>query len=655
MAKRIYYRKIYKRNRGKRMLFRLLIFFGASLLFFVFLSLSVFFYYAKDLPRPEDFQERTPIQSTRIYDRTGKVLLYEIYGDEKREIIPSSQISERLKQAVISTEDANFYKHHGIDFDGIFRAIKLDLKLRKLTYGGSTISQQLIRSTFLSTRKTVKRKIREIILTLELERRYSKKQILGWYLNQIPFGPNIYGIESASKNYFNKSAKDLSSAEAATLAAMIKAPSYYSNSEYKNELLVRRNYVLDRMTQEHYLTKEEAEKAKTEELKLEKNLQSIKAPHFVLYIENYLFKKYGKDFLEQGGFKIYTSLDWELQQAAEKAVKEGAERNKGYNAYNAALVAINPKTDQILVMVGSKDWYAKEPEGCDKKTGKCKFDPKVNVATYSIGRQPGSSFKPFVYATAFQKGYKDTDIVIDEKTDFGIWGGKHYIPSNYDGRFRGPVTLRQALAQSLNIPSIKVLVNLAGIKKSIDNARKFGITTLNKPDSFYGPSIVLGGGEVKLLDMVSAYGVFATEGLRIAPVSILKIENSKGNIIEKAEITPKRVLEKRAARLINSILSDNIARAPMFGSHSSLYFKDYEVAAKTGTTDNFRDAWIIGYTPSIVTGVWVGNNNNAPMAKEPSVVLAAPIWRTFMLKALSRLPKENFTKPEEESKVKIEN
>jgi len=643
MAKRIYYRKIYKRNRGKRTLFRLLIFFGASLLFFAFLSLSVFFYYAKDLPRPEDFNERAPIQSTKIYDRTGKVLLYEIYGDEKREIIPLSQIPEYLKEAVIATEDANFYKHHGIDFDGIFRAIKLDLKLRKLTYGGSTISQQLIRSTFLSTKKTVKRKIREIILTLELERRYSKEQILGWYLNQIPFGPNIYGVESASKNYFNKSAKDLSVAEAATLAAMIKAPSYYSNNEYKDELLIRRNYALDRMAQEHYLNQEEVSKAKKEELKLAKNIQSIKAPHFVLYIENYLFKKYGKDFLEQGGFKIYTSLDWELQQEAEKIVKKGAERNKFYNAYNAALVAIDPKTGQILAMVGSKDWYAKKPEGCDKKTGKCKFDPKVNVTTYKIGRQPGSAFKPFVYATAFQNGYSDKDIVIDEKTDFGVWGDKHYVPENYDGRFRGPVTLRQALAQSLNVPSIKVLINLAGIAKSIENAKKFGITTLSKPNSFYGPSIVLGGGEVKLLDMVSAYGVFATEGLRIPPVSILKIEDSKGNIIEKSNVNPKRVLEKKPARLINNILSDNIARAPMFGSHSSLYFKNYEVAAKTGTTDNFRDAWTIGYTPSIVTGVWVGNNNNVSMAKKPSVVLAAPIWREFMLKALSKLPKENFT------------
>jgi len=651
MAKRIFYRKIYKKRKKKKMIIRILTFLGIGLLFFVFLSLAVFFYYAKDLPRPEDFQEREPIQSTKIYDRTGKVLLYEIYGEEKRKIIPLSQVPKYLQQAVIATEDANFYKHHGIDFDGIIRAIKLDLKLRKLTYGGSTISQQLIRSTFLSTKKTIKRKIREIILTLELERRYSKKQILEWYLNQIPFGPNLYGVESASENYFNKAAKDISIAQSATLAALIKAPSYYSNSQNRDKLLIRRNYVLNRMVQEHYLTQKQADKEKKEKLKLAENNQQIKAPHFVFYVENYLFKKYGKNFLEQGGFKIYTSLNWNFQQEAEKIVKKGAERNKIYNAYNAALVAINPKNGQILAMVGSKDWFGK-PEGCDKKTDRCKFDPKVNVATYNIGRQPGSAFKPFVYATAFQKGYSDKDIVVDEKTDFGVWGGKHYIPQDYDGRFRGPVTLRQALAQSLNVPSIKVLVNLAGIKDSIENARKFGITTLNQPDSFYGPSIVLGGGEVKLLDMVSAYGVFATEGLQISPVSILKIEDSKGNIVEQSKTTPKRVLEKKPARLINSILSDNAARAPMFGSHSLLYFKNYEVAVKTGTTDNFRDAWTIGYTPSIVAGVWAGNNNNTPMAKEPSVVISSPIWKSFLLKILPKLPKENFIplKPEQNKK-----
>ncbi len=649
MVKRIYARKTYKEGKDKKKekIYRVFIFLSALFFSFIAFLLLMFLYFAKDLPRPEDFNEREPIQSTKIYDRTGEILLYELYGEEKRDIVSLDKVSKRLKEAVIATEDANFYKHHGIDIDGIFRAVKLDLKSKSFTYGGSTISQQLIRSTFLTNKKTIKRKIREIILTLELERRYSKKQILGWYLNQIPFGPNIYGVESASKTYFNKSAQSLSLAEAATLTALIKAPSYYSSNGNEDKLIGRRNYVLDRMEEEHYISKEEAEKAKKEELNFNRGPQAIKAPHFVLYIENYLFKKYGKNFLEQGGFKIYTSLNWNFQEEAEKIVKEGAERNKMYNAYNAALVAINPKTGEILAMVGSKDWYAKKKEGCDKKTGRCKFDPKVNVATYRIGRQPGSAFKPFVYATAFQNGYTDKTIVVDEKTDFGVWGGKHYIPENYDGKFRGAVTLRQALAQSLNIPSIKVLINLAGIAKSIENARKFGITTLNKPDSFYGPSIVLGGGEVKLLDMVSAYGVFPTEGLKINPVSILKIEDSKGNIIEKSRVNPKRVLDKKSARLINSILSDNKARAPMFGFNSTLYFKNYKVAAKTGTTNNFRDAWTIGYTPSLVVGVWAGNNNNEPMSKYPAITIAGHIWRRFLLKVLPKIPKESFISPEE--------
>ncbi len=647
MPQRIYPRKIYQRSRKKRIIIWLFIFFFFCFLFSVSCFLFLFIYYAKDLPRPEKFTERTFVQSTKIYDRKGEVLLYELYGEEKREIIPLSDVPDYLKNAAIAAEDADFYSHFGIDFKGILRAIRINLELKKPLYGGSTISQQLIRSTFLTTEKTLKRKIREIILTLELERRYSKDQILEWYLNQVPFGPNIYGVETASKTFFNKSTKDLSTAEAATLAALIQAPSYLSPyGEHKDELFARKNYVLERMAEEGYLTKDEAEKIKKEELKFAEMEQSIKAIHFILYVEEYLFDKYGKNFLEEGGFKVYTTLNWEFQQTAEKAIAEGVERNKKYQAYNASLVATDPKTGEILAMVGSADWFGKSyPEKCT--SGKdCFFDPKVNIATYQIGRQPGSAFKPFVYATAFQKGYDDKYIVIDEETNFGLWGDKEYIPQNYDGRFRGPVTLRQALAQSLNVPSVKVLLYLAGLSESIETARKFGITTLTKSPSFYGPSIVLGGGEVKLLDMVSAYGVFATEGLKTPPVSILKIEDSKGNIIEENKKTPKRVLEEEVARLINDVLSDNEARTPIFGANSPLYFKDYQVAAKTGTTSDFRDGWIIGYTPSVVVGVWVGNNNNAPMAKEPGVILAGPIWRTVMDKILLKFPKENFPKPE---------
>jgi len=650
MPKRVYLRKIYQKNKKKKVIFLILKIAGFCFLFFAFGLFFLFVYYAKDLPRPEKFTERTFVESTKIYDRTGEVVLYELYGEEKREIISLSEMPEHLKQAVIATEDADFYSHFGIDLKGIFRAIRINLKIGKPTYGGSTISQQLIRSTFLTLEKTIKRKSREIILTLELERRYSKDQILEWYLNQIPLGPNIYGVEAASKTYFNKSTKDITVAEAAVLAALIKTPSYLSPfGPNMDELLGRKDYVLDRMTKEGYLTPEKAETIKKEELKFAEIKQTIKAPHFVLYVQEYLFREYGRDFLERGGYRVYTTLDWEFQQAAEKAVREGIEINKRKRAYNAALVAIDPKSGEILSMVGSADWFGESyPEGCSSGED-CLFDPKVNIATYGAGRQPGSAFKPFAYATAFQAGYDDNYIVIDEQTNFGVWGKKEYIPRNYDGLFRGPVTLRQALAQSLNIPSVKVLLFLAGLSESIETAKRLGITTLTRPLSYYGPSIVLGGGEVKLLDIVSAYGVFAAEGLKIPPVSILKIEDSNGNIIEENRKTPKRVLETEVARLINDILSDNEIRIPMFGARSVLYFENYDVAAKTGTTDNFKDAWTIGYTPSIVVGVWAGNSDNSPSNKKPGVVLASPIWRAFLLEVLPKLPKEDFTLSEKES------
>jgi len=631
MAERKFYRKTYKKNKKKRIIFWVLIVLLLGFVLMAFSGLGLFIYYAKDLPRPEKFTERAFIESTKIFDRTGETVLYELYGEVKREEIPLSEVPEHLKQAVISTEDARFYSHHGIDFWGILRAIKINLGLGKATYGGSTISQQLIRSTFLTLEKSVKRKIREIILTLELERRWSKDQILEWYLNQIPLGINIYGVEAAAKTYFNKPAKELTLAESAILAASIKAPSYYSPfGNHLDELLGRKDYVLDRMAQEGYITQEQADEAKQVELEFAKVAQTIKAPHFVFYVEEYLFENYGKNFLEEEGFRVYTTLDWKLQEAAEEAIEKSIERIKGYNAHNAALVAIDPKTGEILAMVGSADWFGDTyPDGC---MSECLFDPDVNVTTYGIGRQPGSAFKPFVYVTAFQNGYDDEYIVIDE----------------------GPVTLREALAQSLNVPSVKVLVDLAGIPESINTAKKCGITTLNKPPSFYGPALVLGGGEVKLLDIVSAYGVFAAEGKRYPPVSILRIEDSEGNIIEQKKKTPRRVLKQETTRLLNDILSDNEARAPMFGYNSQLYFPDYQVAAKTGTTDNHQDAWTIGYTPSISAGVWVGNNNNAEMAKKPSITIAGPIWRAFMLEAIAKFPKENFTPPEKKEEPEQE-
>ncbi len=608
---------------------------GMCILLLGFIILGLFIYYAKDLPRPEKFTEKQFTQSTKIYDRTGEVLLYKIYGEEKRTLIPLSAVPEHLKQAIIVAEDKNFYKHPGIDFKGTMRAIMVDLKLRKPKQGGSTITQQLIRSTFLTRKKTIERKIREIILTIELERRYSKDQILEWYVNQVPFGSNAYGVEAATQTYFKKSVSEISLPEAAILASLIQAPSYLSPyGKHKEKLISHKNNILNRMAKQRYISKEQAEELKQQEIIFAPNLVEIKAPHFTLYVKQYLETKYGENFLKEKGLKVWTSLDWELQQIAKEAVEKGSETNIKYKAYNASLVAIQPKTGEILAMVGSKDYFGESfPKGCTNGKN-CLFEPKVNVAIYGIGRQPGSAFKPFAYVTAFKKGYNDKTIVVDEETNFGVWGNKEYTPKNYDGLFRGPISLRSALAQSINVASVKVLLYLAGLEDSAQTAKNLGITTLSPP---YGPSIVLGGWEVKLLDITSAYGVFAAQGLKVPPVSILKITDNQGNIIEENKKTPKRVLGIKETQLLNDILSDNEARAPMFGFNSSLHIKGYKVAAKTGTTQEYKDAWAVGYTPSLVCGVWAGNNNNYPMKKKPSVMIAGPIWKEFMSKALLKI------------------
>ncbi|MEA3295611.1 MAG: PBP1A family penicillin-binding protein [Patescibacteria group bacterium] len=617
----------------RKKIFNLILKFSLCCFSILFLSFaSLFIYYSKDLPRPEKFTEKQFTETTNIYDKTGDILLYKIYGEEKRTIVNFNSISEYLKQAIISAEDKNFYNHYGIDFNGTARAIIVNIQKGKLSQGGSTISQQLIRSTFLTRDKTIKRKIKEYILTIEIERRYSKDQIFEWYLNQVPFGNNAYGAEAASQTFFKKPVSDISLEQAALLASLIQAPTYFSPyGENTEKLFARKNNILDKMAKQGYISKEQAEEAKNKKIDFVPNIIEIKAPHFTLFIKQYLETKYGEYFLKEKGLNVYTSLDWEIQQIAEQAVIRGAENNKNYNAHNVALTAINPQTGEILAMVGSKNWQGEQyPKNC--VSGKtCLFEPKLNATTYGIGRQPGSAFKPFAYITAFQKGYNSDTIITDEETNFGVWGGKEYIPKNYNNIFRGDMTLRTALAQSVNIPAIKVLLNLAGLDDTIQLAKDLGLTTLKPP---YGPSIVLGGKEVRLLDMTSAYGVFASEGLKISPVSILKITDKNGNIIEENKKIPKRVLGIKETKILNDILSDNEARAPMFGSNSSLYIKDYKVSVKTGTTQEYKDAWTIGYTPSLVCGVWVGNNNNAPMAKKPSVVLASPIWKEFMEKTL---------------------
>jgi penicillin-binding protein 1C len=611
---------------------------------FLFL-LAVFFYYTKDFPKPEKFTEKSFIESTKIYDRTGTVLLYNLYGKEKRTVIPLEKMPLYLRQAVIVTEDANFYKHKGVDIWALTKVLLESIKEVKIIRGASTISQQLIRSSFLTREKTFERKIKELVLTLELERRYPKEKILEFYLNQIPLGGDLYGVEAASQGYFHKEAEKLTLAESAILASIIQAPTYYSpNGPNKQELLKRKDWVLQRMNLYGYINNEEFGKAKNEEIRFYVPATDMKAPHFVMYIINdYLIPKFGEEFLKQNGLKVYTSLDWRLQESAEIIVSEKAEIYEEFGAHNAALVSINPKSGEILAMVGSKDYWADSyPENCISGAN-CLFEPQDNVVLRK--RQPGSAFKPFVYATAFEKGFTPDTIIFDVPTNFGVWGAKTYEPQNYDGKFRGPLTMRQALAQSLNVPSVKVLY-LAGIQDSISTAQKMGITTLNEPSSFYGLSLVLGGGEVKLIEMTSVYGVFSQDGLKAPLTPILKIEDSEGNILEENKNPElKRVLSSQIARIINNILSDNKARSPIFGANSNLYFEQYEIAAKTGTTQNYKDEWAIGYSDSLATGVWVGNNDSSPMASKLAVLTAGAIWHAFMDKAFEYYQPGSFQKP----------
>jgi len=634
---------------------------------FVFIAatliIAAFFYYSRFLPDPNAWQDRKIIQSTKIYDRENKALLYEIHGEEKRTLIAYSDIPQVAKNATIVAEDTEFYNHSGINFRGILRAILADIKDKKVLEGGSSITQQLIKNAYLTPERTIGRKIKELILAITLEKKYSKDEILNFYLNQIPYGSNSYGIEAAAQTYFNKSAKDLSTAEAVYLAAMPKAPSYYSPyGNHGDELKDRANYILGRLRNLKYISEENYNESKKETVDFVDQKSNITAPHFVMFIRDYLNEKYGEDFVEKSGLKVTTTIDLNLQEIAEKSVEEGAKKNEVFNAKNAAMAAINPKTGEILAMVGSKNYFGEpEPAGCDPGKS-CQFEPNVNITTRL--RQPGSSFKPFVYATAITNGFTPSTIVWDIPTEFNqscLWSGVAepgvdqetcYKPKNYDGKFRGPVTLKQALANSLNVPSVKVLY-LAGINNSIDTAENMGITTL-KDRSRYGLSLVLGSAEVKLLEMVSAYGVFANDGIKREPTGILKIEDGNGQILEEYKEQDQKVIDEESARQINDILSDNNARSPMFGLYGPLSLGEIPAAAKTGTTQDpvdetkARDAWIIGYTPSLVAGVWVGNNNNVPIEKGGAGVAAAgPIWHNFMISALKNKQIETFNKPKQ--------
>jgi len=636
----------------------------------------------KDLPSIDDFGKLNFAQSTLILDRQGNEL-YSIHGEENRKVIPLQEIPDDLVKATLAIEDAQFFEHKGFDIKGILRSVWRNLVNQNTRVGGSTITQQFIKNTFLTNEKTYIRKLKELILSIQLENKFSKEEIMEMYLNSIPYGSNAYGVESAAETYFAKTASALTLAESTILAALPQGPSYYSpygqhryseidlvdsklqknlnvNSEaellqkvpnsvtrgligkvgYVNKdtpiyIRGRTDIVLLRMQELGYISDEEKEKAweETQTLEFRSAKTNIKAPHFVMYVKEELEKRYGKEVMEQGGLRVYTTLNPNLQELAEKQIEEQGELNVSRcDATNASLVSIDPKTGQILAMVGSRDYWDTENDG------------NVNVSL--MKRLPGSSFKPFAYAAAFLKGYSPATVVFDLKTNFG----NNYEPKNFDGSYRGPVTLRYALGNSLNIPAVKMGV-LAGISNVYELAKSMGLNFERDAD-WYGGSLPLGVAEVRQLDLVGAYSVFANNGQKIPITPILRVENADGNILEEwKKQEGEQVLDPQINYLTVDVLSDASARGP--GWNSYLQLKGRKNAIKTGTSNKKIedvtypfDAWTIGFVPQLVTGVWAGNNDGSVMNLQASGwTCAAPIWKNYMEDALEGVSVESFEKP----------
>jgi len=575
------------------------------------------------IPLPTQFGN-APAVSTKLFDRNGN-LIYEIYADQRRTPIPLEELPDHVWQATIAIEDKDFFRHHGFSITGITRAAYKTIFKKKLE-GGSTLTQQLVKNTLLSPERTIRRKIREFVLAAFIETRHSKEKILQAYLDQIPYGSTAYGIGAASELYFNKSAKDLSLAESALLAGLPAAPSRYSpfgaHPEYAKN---RQKTVLRRMVEDGYISKEEAQKAENEELVFAKP-KSLKAPHFALWVKETLAEKYGEAVVERGGLRVTTTLDLKLQEFTQQAVQEEVSKLSKQNVGNGAAMVTRPASGEILAMVGSKDYFAEDEDG------------KVNIIF--ARRQPGSSIKPLNYALAIRDGKLTASTALaDIPTCFLVSGQKPYCPVNYDGQFHGATQVRFALGNSYNIPAVRVLA-LNGLENFIEFARTMGITTFTDPSAF-GLSLTLGGGEVRPFDMAVAFGVFANQGIKQPLISILKVEDWKGKVLFEENTNAEygdRVLDPATSFIISHILHDNNARAQAFGTNSYLNITGHpEVSVKTGTTNNRRDNWTIGYTGHIVVVSWVGNNDNSPMSGAVSGVSgASPIFNKVIKEALNK-------------------
>lgn len=601
----------------------------------------LFLWYSRDLPKPGQLVTSQHSNATRIYDRHG-TLLYSVFQDENRTYVTLDKIPKQLQEATISIEDKDFYKNNGFSVTGILRAAAESLLTHHIAGGGSTITQQLVKNVLLTNEQSLPRKIKELMLAIQVNQRYSKDEILEMYLNNIPYGGTAVGVEAASEQYFGKSAKDLDIAQSAFLAGLPQNPSIYTPFSGNKYYLNRTKSVLKQLVSNHYITQAQSDKAYKEiaNYQFSQKQTSIKAPHFVMYVKQKLAEQFGEQMVTTGGLQVTTTLDYPIEKKTEEIVKKEVDDLKNYKVSNGAAIVAEPKTGEVLAMVGSKDYFDQENDG------------NFNVAI-SNTRQPGSSLKPIVYATAFEKGYTPATLLMDVQTNFptNVPGQPEYNPVNYDGKFHGPVQVRYALANSFNIPAVKMLA-MVGITPVMQKGYDMGIlnwqpTAQNRAN--VGLSLVLGGRETSLMNEVTAYSVFANQGVKQDPVTILKVTDGKGKVLYEHDKTDgKRVLSEGVAFLISHILLDNSARVQAFGPSSELVIPGHTVSVKTGTTDQKRDNWTIGYTPSYTVGVWVGNNDNTPMnqAIASGVTGASPIWNEIMSYVLKGKPDEQPHKPD---------
>ena len=613
-------------------------FFG--LIGLVVLFLIYFVWISRDLPTPGKLANSDIKDSTKILDKNG-VVLYSIYKDVNRLYIPLNDVPKILKQATVSTEDQDFYTNNGFSVRGYLRVVKDILLYRQVT-GGSGITQQLVKNVLLSPERSLTRKIKELILSIQVDQRFSKDQILEMYLNNVPYGGTAVGVEAASNLYFGKHVKELGLAQSAFLAGLPQSPTYYSPFSGKDKAYVARTkQVLKRLNEDHMISKKQADDAlkEVQNFKFTQKQGNLKAPHFVQFIREELVKMFGETYVENGNLTVQTTLDYEAQKQAEDIVSDEIDKLKGYNVGNGAAIILDPKTGGILSMVGSQNYFDMEHEG--------NFNASVAL------RQPGSSLKPVMYATAFEKGYTPASLLMDLQTEFQTGDPTHptYTPVNYDGKYRGPVQVRFALGSSLNIPAVKMLAKV-GIKPVMQKAFDMGIENWSPtPDNMknVGLSLVLGGREASLLQITSAYSVFANQGARQEPYGIVEVKDGKGKSLYKhKDSNGVKALSKEVAFLISHILLDDNARELAFGRYSLLNIPGKTVAVKTGTTDSKRDNWAIGYTPSYVVGVWVGNNDNAPMNPRiaSGITGATPIWNKIMQAVLKGKSNEAFNVPD---------